>query len=195
MKQILTFDQVFHIWMAEELKPHKNRNLLEFVQKQKGFSSITEWRLNTALELALDKLQWQLIDIKDPNKTLPEVLVGPFKGWSTFFDNQFKTSFKELVKIPEAKAWIKKHDRINPIMKNFPKSSTIILLQKPNGDYIHIEGGHRICATSYAQSLGKPIKFGKDRTIQAAVAKISNSQIAKLKKFLKQGTNKKPLSK
>ncbi len=195
MKQILTFDQVFHFWMEEELKPHKNRNVLEFVQKQKGFSSITEWRLNTALKLGLDKFKWNLISIKDPNKILPNVIVGPFKGWSMFFDNELKTSFKELVKIPGAQAWLKTHDRINPIMKNFPKSSTIILLQKPSGDFIHIEGGHRICAISYAQTLGKPISFGKERSIQAAVAKISNFEITKLKKLLKQGTNKKPLTK
>jgi hypothetical protein len=191
MKQILTFDEVFHLWMEEELKPSGTRNVLEFVQKQKGFSSITEWRLNTALNLGLDKMKWQLIDIKDPNKTLPQVIVGPYQGWSKFFGNKFNTSFADAIKIPEFFEWCKTHDRINPIMKNFPKNSHIILLQKSNGDYIHIEGGHRICAITFAQALNKPIKFGKDRTIRAAIAKISNSQLAQLRKHLKEGSNKK----
>ena len=191
MKQILTFDEMFLFWLEAEINQIEGRNLLS-VAKQKGFSSITEWRLSTALRLGLDKLSWRLVDIKNPSKTLPKIIIGPYQGWSIFFKNKLTTTFVELVKIPEARNWLKTHDRINPIRKNFPKASTIILLQKPNGDYIHIEGGHRICAVSYAQTLGKPIKFGKQKSIQAAVAKISNAELTKLKKFLKQGTNKKP---
>ncbi len=193
MKQVTTFDHVFHLWMQEELKPHKERDVLKFVQKKKGYNSITEWRLAAALSMGLDKLSWKIMHIKNPNKELPRVIIGPYQGWSQFFTNRLTTRFEDALRIPEFIAWCKTHDRINPIMKNFPTSSTIILLQKENGDLIHIEGGHRICALTYAQVLGKPISFGKEKTIYACIAKVTNPQIALLKKYLKQGSHKKPL--
>lgn len=191
MKQILSFDEVFHLWMTEELKPSGKRDVLKFVQKQKGFSSITEWRLATALKLGLDKKQWELVKIKKTNKILPNVIIGPYQGWSKFFDNKITTTFANALKIPEFLEWCETHDRLKGMIKNFPKNSTIILFQKPNGEYIHIEGGHRICALALQIAMGEPIKFNKDEYMHAVIAQISTSEIAKLKQFLKSGTNNK----
>ncbi len=189
MKQI-SFDEVFLLWLKEELKPHKNRNVLDFVKKEKGFSSLTEWRLNTALRLGLDKKSWNLKKISNPFKELPKTLIGPFPGWQKLLPTKLQYTFEEAVKLPSFLEWCKNHNRIQPILKNFPKESTIILLEKEDGRLIHIEGGHRICAIAYANAVNKPINLKHKPVIYAAIAKITNLEFKNLQKFLKVGTNK-----
>lgn len=187
MKQI-NFDEVFLIWLAAEVYQIDGRDLLSLA-KSKGFNSIAEWRLNTALKLGLDKLNWSTEYLTNPNQTLPNIIVGPYQGWSKFFDNQLTTSFRQALEIPKFFEWCNSHDRINPISENFPKPCSLICLRTNDGRLIHIEGGHRICAAAYAEKIGKPISF-TDQDISIAVANISNEQIDKLKIFLKEGTSK-----
>lgn len=187
MKQI-NFDEVFLIWLAAEVYQIEGRDILS-VAKTKGFNSISEWRLNTALKLGLDKLSWSTEFITNPNHALPEIIVGPYQGWSKFFDNQLETSFKDALEISEFFSWVKTHDRIIPITNNFPKPSSIICLRRSDGRLIHIEGGHRICAVAYAAKIGQPLNLS-DSDISLAVATISDEDILKLKSLLKAGTTK-----
>lgn len=187
-EQLLTFDQVFAIWLINEVGNPGEVNLLPLAN-DKGFDSVSEWRLNTALRLGLDKKEWSLIEIENPTKVLPNILVGPYQGWSKFFDNKLTTSFLDALEIPEFFQWCKGHNRIPTIAENFPTPTTIILFRKSNGDFIHIEGGHRICAVAYANKVGMNL----DIKISAAVADISDEEIEKLIQFLKAGTNKQPI--
>lgn len=184
----ITFDEVFKIWLDAEVSQIEGRNILD-VAKNKGFKSIAEWRLATALRLGMDSKEWTLEVVDNPNEFLPNVIVGPYQGWSVFFENKLDTSFAQALEIPEFLEWCKTHDRIIPISENFPQGTTLILLRKENGDLIHIEGGHRICAVAYAQKIGNPIEFIKPVT--AAIATISNEEIENLISFLKHGTFKK----
>ncbi len=184
-EQLLTFDQVFAIWLINEVGNPGEVNYLPTAE-EKGFSSVSEWRLNTALRLGLDKKEWTLVEIDKPTETLPQIIVGPYQGWSKFFENKLTTSFKDALEIPEFFAWCKDYDRIPKIANEFPTPATLILFKKPNGQFIHIEGGHRICAVTYAQKLGNNL----DIKISAAVADITNDEVEGLIKFLKAGTNK-----
>lgn len=190
MKQAITFDQVFNLWMDAEVHPLPGRNLLAMAKK-KGFNSITEWRLATAVKLGLPKKKWILTTITNPNITAPKIIIGPFAGWSRFFSNQLSTSFGSALKITEFFEWCKKHDRISKLGKHLPLPTTVILLQKPNGKYICIEGGHRICAISYAKQIGKPLKFTKTKKLTAAIAKITNAELSQLKKLIQASQIKK----
>jgi hypothetical protein len=188
---ILTFEEVFNIWMEAEESVIEGRDLLALAQS-KGFESISAWRRSIALRLEMDRKEWKLETIKSPNEVLPQILVGPYQGWSRFFDNQLHTSYAQAVAIPEFLEWCHTHDRIIPISQNFPKHTTLILYRKPDGRLIHIEGGHRICAVAYRQELGSPIDF-RERSVKAAVAEIDDVEIAKLLKFLEQGTSNQPV--
>lgn len=188
MRQI-TFDEMFLTWLAAEVYQIEGRNILP-VAKSKGFDSITEWRLNTALRLDLDKLSWSTRLLANPNEILPNIIVGPFQGWSKFFNNQLTTSFKEALEIPEFFEWVKTHDQVIPITKSFPKPTAIICLELPNGKLIHIEGGHRICAVAFSNKINSPISL-TDEDISLVSAKIPESEIDKLKIFLQEGTGKK----
>ncbi|MBP7843105.1 hypothetical protein KA017_03820 [Candidatus Woesebacteria bacterium] len=184
-EQLLTFDQVFAIWLINEVGNPGEVNLLPLAN-DKGFDSVSEWRLNTALRLGLDKKEWSLIEIEQPTENLPKIIVGPYQGWSKFFENKLTTSFLDALELPEFFQWCKEHDRIPNIAENFPTPTTLILLQKSNGEYICIEGGHRVCAVAYANKIGMNL----DIKISAAVADISDDEIEKLIQFLKDGTNK-----
>jgi hypothetical protein len=187
MGKQITFDHVFKYWLINELDVLEERDLLALA-KSKGFNSIVEWRLATALRLGMDTKAWEEIVIDNPNETLPKIIVGPFQGWSKFFDNQFETSFARALEIPAFFDWCQTHNRIPDIAEKFPAKTEIVLFQKPNGDYIHIEGGHRICAVAYAQKLGKRV----ESQVTAAVAQITEEEIGNLKQFLKDGTEKQP---
>lgn len=188
MKQ-LTFDEVFNIWLTDEVKQIEGRDILP-VAKSKGFNSITEWRLNTALKLGLDKKDWNLETIDNPNQVLPKIIIGPYQGWLKFFEKNLTVTFAQAVDNDEFFKWCQTHDRIIPISENFPLPTTVILFRKENGDLIHIEGGHRICAVAYKQKIGEPINFEGKPEVKAAIAPISDDEIDKLVEFLKQGTNK-----
>jgi hypothetical protein len=185
----MTFDEVFKIWMDSEVGKIEGRDILS-TAKAKGFTSIVEWRLATALQLGMDKKSWVMETIYNPNDVLPNIIIGPYQGWSKFFDNKFTITFAQALEIPEFLEWCKTHDRIVPISENFPVPSTIILFRKKNGQLIHIEGGHRICAIAYAKKVNKLINFDNKLPLTAAITEIDDSEINNLIEFLKQGTFK-----
>jgi hypothetical protein len=186
----LTFDEVFKIWFDAEVTQIEGRDILPVAQS-KGFNSIVEWRLSTALRLRMDKKDWELVSVNNPNEILPNIIIGPYQGWSKFFDNKLTTSFAEALEIPEFFEWVSTHDRIIPLSKDFPSPTTIILFQKENGDFICIEGTHRICAVAYKNKVGEPIELNNN-SITAAIAQIKDSEIEELVGFLKEGTSKQP---
>lgn len=183
----ITFDEVFKIWMDTEVGQIEGRDLLPVAQA-KGFSSITEWRLNTALRLGMDKKEWVLEAIGDPNVTLPNVIIGPYQGWSKFFDNRLDMTFLQAMEIPDFFEWCRTHDRVMPLSENFPQPTSVILFRKENGELIHIEGGHRMCAIAFRSKLNNPIEFKLENSVTAAIATITDSELGGLIEFLKSGT-------
>ncbi|HEX3095520.1 MAG TPA: hypothetical protein VHQ20_00185 [Patescibacteria group bacterium] len=188
-KQKITFDEVFKIWLDAEVLQIEGRDILSVAQS-KGFNSITEWRLATALRLGMDTKPWTLEKIENPNETFPKIIIGPYQGWSKFFKNELGTSFEQALEIPEFLEWCSHHDRIIPLSQKFPLPTTIILFRKPDGTLIHVEGGHRICAVAYSKKVDRPIIFPDDLPVTAAIADISDEEIKKLIAFLERGTSK-----
>lgn len=184
----MTFDEVFKIWIDNEVGQPDGRDVLSVAQ-EKGFSSVVEWRLATALRLGMDKKNWDLETIANPDVTLPQIIVGPFQGWQRFLTRHLETTFAQAMEIPEFFEWCKTHDRIVPLSEKFPLPTKLILYRRPDGTLIHVEGGHRICAVAYANKIGEPIDFYLD-SVQAAVADVTEQDIKQMQEFLKQGTQK-----
>ena len=190
----INFDEVLKIWLDNEVGQVEGRDLLPLAL-QKGFSSITEWRLTNALRFGMDKMSWQLQQVENPGETLPNVIIGPYRGWSIqndveFFDNQLATTFSQAMEIPEFFIFCSKHDRIVPLAKNFPLPTSIILFRKQDGQLIHIEGGHRMCAVAYARKINQPIDFTNKPPVYAAVADITDKDYIRLRSMAKRGTEK-----
>ena len=190
----MTFDEVFKIWLDNEVPKADGRDLSSFVLT-KGFTSIAQWRLTTALQFGMDKMKWHREVIDNPGEVLPNVIIGPYKGWSIqqgveFFDNQLNTTFAEALEIKEFFDFCNNHDRIVPLAKHFPLPTSIILFRRPDGKFIHAEGGHRMCAVAYANKIGQPIVFENKPPVTAAVADITNDDFVHLLTFAKLGTDK-----
>ncbi len=185
----LSFDEVFKVWLDNEIGQVGGRDLLP-VAKAKGFSTVIEWRLASALRLGLNDIVWSLESIEQPQLVLPSVIIGPYKGWSQFFKNELQTTFAQALEIPEFLSWCHTHDRVIPLSRRFPMPTTLILLRKGNGDLIHVEGGHRMCAVAYAQKMGQPIQFPAEPVVFAAIASVEDAGIPKLLDFLSKGSDK-----
>jgi hypothetical protein len=179
------FDQVFTKWLSAETEHPELVNYLP-IAEEKGFNSVAEWRLATAKRLYLDTKEWQEIEIVDPQAFVPDIIIGPYLGWSMFLDDEVKTSFKDALDMEDFYAWVEAHDRIPKIAHNLPLTTHVILLKTTAGAYIHIEGGHRICAFSYAvkNNLSVNTKF------TASVAAIPDEERRNLTTFLTTGTQK-----
>lgn len=122
----ITFDQVFKIWIDAEVGQVEGADILP-VAKAKGFNSIVEWRLASALRLGLDKREWTLERIENPNEVLPRVIIGPYQGWSLHFENTLTTSFAEALRISSFFDWVQSNERIMNIAQHFPATNTFIL--------------------------------------------------------------------
>jgi hypothetical protein len=190
-KKLITFDEVFKIWLDAEVMQIEARDLLP-VAKSKGFTSIAEYRLATALRLGMDTNEWTLETIDNPGEVFPNIIIGPYQGWSKFFENRMTTTFAQALEMPAFLEWCHTHDRIVPLSKNFPLPTRVILFRKKTGELVHVEGGHRICAVAYANKLGTPIDFENKPPVSAAIAPIKDEEIPHLIEFLKRGTFKQP---
>ncbi len=187
--QNISYSDVLKIWVDNETLNTRAADILKLAQ-QKGFASIAEWRSDIAVRLGMDRQKWSLQEIADPSTTLPSIIIGPYPGWSKFIDNHLHTSFAQALKTsPQFREWCSTHDRIIPLAKDFPKSTTLILYQAHDGRLIHLEGGHRICTVAYQKVIGRPIVF-TGRSVYAAVATITDADLEMLHKLLWKGTNK-----
>lgn len=182
------------IWLDNEVGQVEGRDLLP-VALNKGFASIEEWRTTNALRFGMDKLDWILEKIDNPGEVLPNVIIGPYRGWSIqkdveFFDNQLSTTFAQALEIPAFFDFCKTHDRIVPLSEKFPLPTSIILFRKASGELIHVEGGHRMCAVAFAKKIGKPIKFEGKPQVAAAIADITEEKFRELVAMAKTSTDK-----
>lgn len=184
----ITFDQVFKMWIDAEVGQVEGTDILP-AAKAKGFNSIVEWRLASALRLGLDKREWTLETIERPNDILPNVIIGPYQGWSLHFENTLTISFAEALHTPSFFDWVKNNERIMNITRHFPSANTFILFRLPGGAFIHIEGGHRMCAAAYMQHVGTPLDFSSRQTL-AAITPLAESELSLLQGFLRLGTNR-----
>jgi hypothetical protein len=181
-----TFDHLFAYWIQEELK---TPNLIE-VAKSKGYNNISQWRLDTAIRLGLPEKRWQIIEVLDYMQIVPNIIIGPFQGWNALIpkDQQLTISFAEaLNNNEEFYTWVLSNQRIIDIQENYPPAATFIVFKlKESGRYIHIEGGHRICAIALSAKQGREVRT----KVNLAMAEIDSIEVPKLHHFLLDGTFK-----
>ena len=186
--EMLSFEEVFGIWMDNEAVEVPGRNLLKVAQ-EKGFGTVRDWRMATALRLGMATKQWRIYAVTDPNGFLPNVLMGPYQGWQQYMPNKLTASFADALNVKVFYEWCKTHDRVQPLAKHFPLSTTVILYRLSDNRFLQIEGGHRMCAVAYRVHKGQPIQF-PENTVRAAVADITDTEFQQLFVFLRQGTDK-----
>jgi hypothetical protein len=158
--QPITWQKVYKSWQKAEV----NNDLWQ----KRGFSSWKKWRNTYVFSLGLNKLKWQIGELKNP-KDILHFYGGPFKAWKKYYyKNKNTLTFKELSKLKK----IKENKKNLSIQKNLPKKIILIAIKRKN-KIIIIEGMHRCCALMLLLKNKKKI----NSRIYLALAKYKNNKL------------------
>lgn len=144
-----TWDEVFSKWRAREADWG-----WEEVYQPRGFDTWDAWRIIYCEPLSLPGRRWRLYRAEKPLEFIPRMWVGAFSGWGKWFPKGVRQlQFAELAK----NSVMRENDRVKPILADFPKQTTIIVL-RCGDDVILFDGTHRCVALAIAAADGTPIE-------------------------------------
>lgn len=145
----ITWEEVFDAWRQSEAS---NPGWIEHY-KSKGFTSWEEWRSATHKPIKGEERVWHLYRVVAPLESVPTFRGGPFKSWKQrYYEGKDTPLFSELILHPA----LQHHDRLEKLLADFPKVTTITGLLA-GGDIYTIEGMHRCCAIALAAQRGLPL--------------------------------------
>lgn len=179
--QHIEYNTVFSMWKNNE---GKLESWQEFATKVKGFPSWSDWRMSICTTFKLDTFNWTLFTIQNPLKFLPNMLLGPFKGWQRHYPlNQWGShTFNDL--ITDHNEWVKNNSGIHRFPNVFTNELFFIgFLIKETNQYVLFEGHHRTAHLTFQNSLNNQVLFQKKP--QIAIAEISIKDFQKMIDFLK----------
>lgn len=110
----------------------------------RGFSSWDEWRETYLQPLGLAARCWDLWQIDDPTKTVPDFICPPVRSLvHTLYQGNPRPTFAELVTYLGAS----EHQSTPAIMRAFPATTTVIGVLNDDGLVI-VDGLHRCSAVA-----------------------------------------------
>lgn len=153
-KQDTTWDKVFATWKAAEgAYPH-----WQALAQSRGYESWEAYRTERSEELTLQTHDWRIYMIDDPNRLLPQTILGPYTAWQAHFNKKIVHTFQDLIE--QQLDWVVANDGIQRAKQEFPKESQFIGLYLESRDQIVLyEGHHRAAAITLALYEGAPLSF------------------------------------
>ena len=135
----ISWEEIFNTWYEREGSREEWQN---FATEDKGWPDWKSWRKASADFIEADKRKWKLYEIENPNKFIPQCLIGPWKSWKKNFAEKNKHTFENLVlTCPD---WVKDNEKVQQIKKNFPEKTQFIGIHfKEDGHFVIFEGSHR----------------------------------------------------
>lgn len=183
----ISWQDVFEGWRAREAN---NPGWIECATKIKGWPDWASWRSFTAQQIDAEHREWKLYAFSDPLREIPEMLIGPYSGWQSKVINKNKTSFKQLLEIPNQYQELSQHDGVLKIMNGLPFETEMIGLIRKDIDKIAcIEGHHRATAIALAQMQRQKIDFS-ETSITIALTELDADDCGLFDILLQRGTSK-----
>ncbi len=184
----ITWEEVFEGWQECE---GNNPGWIKCATEIKGWPDWESWRKFTAEYFGAQNRKWKLYKITDPMKEIPVMLLGPYSGWQSRFDEKNVHTFDELVEIPKEFEHFSNHDGVKSIMNGLPFTTQYIGLQREDsGKIVCIEGHHRATALAILKKMGKQIDFsGVEITI--ALTELPAGEVDLLDQALARGSSAK----
>ncbi len=184
-----TWSEIFEGWRSREAN---NPGWVECATKIKGWPDWESWRSFTARQIDANNRRWQVFQFIHPMLEVPEMFIGPYSGWQSTVTNKNRTTFKELLEIPEQYQKWSNHSGVLAIMNGMPFTTEFIgLIRKDIDKIVCLEGHHRAIAISLAQKHGKIIDFSQT-PITIALTEISSADCRLFDELLMRGTTKNP---
>lgn len=156
VKKQTTWEDVFSTWQSQEGADPVWQN---FATKEKGWESWEAWReYQFGLYGDMETWNWELCSIDDPNMTIPDFRIGPYRGWQQHFDVPHVHTFADLV--DEAEHWVRGNIGVQDRLQHFPQGTQMIGMYIEQDDSIILmEGHHRAAAIALAVADGTPLLF------------------------------------
>lgn len=184
-----TWPEVFESWRQKEAS---NLDWIECATKIKGWPDWESWRSFTAQQISAENREWKIFEFTNPTEEIQKMLVGPFSSWQSGVLNKNKTTFEELLKIPEQYERFSKHSYVLSILNGLPFSTELIgLVRKDINKIVCIEGHHRATAIALAKKQRRRLDF-TNTPITIALAELNVEECQLLDKISQRGTSKKP---
>lgn len=124
----------------------------------RGFETWQTWREQWTIPLKLADRTWNIYKVEDPFLTIPNLLVGAYKGWRKYYpEGKRIATFADIAKHPE----LPENPKVKSMLADFPSPTEIIIL-KHGDQHILFEGTHRCATIALAASAGE--RFSVDMT-------------------------------
>lgn len=184
-KNGLSWDNVFDVWRKNEVD---HPGWIHTATEVKGWPDWETWRRYQASHLELAEREWTLYEFLDPQKQIPEMLVGPFKSWQEQLPEPMRLQVTFHDFIVERLDWAKGHNRIPDMMEHFPSPTQMMGLYLEDQErLLCFEGSHRAAAVALASIEGNIVDFGSQKPL-IAVATISGDTNELLARALEIGS-------
>ena len=152
-----SWEEVFQKWKEDE---GSIKAWQDFAVREKGWGSWEEWRQHQASFIDAQNRKWDIYEILDPNKIIPNFRIGPFKSWQDNYSEAEKNihTFRDLVR--DKTEWVMGNSGIKSMKDNFPPNSQFIGIYVEEDDIVVLfEGHHRVAATALSDFVGSPFEF------------------------------------
>jgi len=159
-----SWPEVFAVWKSGEgSDPHWHKVAFEH-----GFASWDDFRDHQAKQFDSENRVWAVYEIEEPNKVIPDFLLGPFRNWQKHFEEKNVHSFDDLVRaVPE---WVANNAGIQARMNNFPEKTQFIgVYLKDEDKIVLLEGHHRCGAITLAVHNSNSLKLTENPTIALTI--------------------------
>ena len=184
-----TWQNVFEGWRENEAA---NPGWIECATKIKGWPDWESWRIFTAQQIDAVHRDWKIFQFENPMEEVPKMLIGPFSSWQSLVINKNKTTFSQLLEIPQQYEEWSKHLGVLSIVNGLPFATKMIgLIRKDINKIVCFEGHHRATAIALAKQQDKNIDFSQT-PVTIALTELTFDDCKLLDNISKRGTSKNP---
>jgi hypothetical protein len=129
----ISWEEIWADWKKNEAG---QKSWIEHFSRE-GFKNWEEWR--SKYVEGFDEFKWELYEVLNPAKSVPEFLCWPFKAWKKYYTDD--ASFGSFA------SKLSENEKVLGIKEDFPDGTTLIGIREDEKIVI-VEGCHRCSAIS-----------------------------------------------
>ncbi len=187
----VSWEDVFSVWQKHEgTDPVWQR----FAAEERGWDSWEAWRRYQARQINAAGREWQVFEVQAPNKTIPQFLMGPYRGWQKQYPDSEANHHTFFDLVQDQIAWVEQNIGICRRAGSFPTRTQFIgVYAEDENKIILYEGHHRAAAVTLCKHKNNPIVFDEKPTI--ALTTMNTDDVAMFRDTLHISTHKKDVPK
>lgn len=146
--QAMTWEDVFADWKKREANQG-----WETVWRERGFASWEAWRISYLVRLKPTDRDWALVDIHDPQATVPLFWAMGFRGWKQYYPAETRRArLRDIAAHPA----LADNPKVVALSNDFPKETRLVAM-RCGEDVMLVEGMHRAATIALFARRGERI--------------------------------------